>query len=330
MHPDISKRSAGPSDNAAGLLHRHPSGLLLARDLAELGEDPRTARRAAGRNLAKVRPGAYVDAGAWANARQLEQHRLVVLATVAGMRTQPIVSHESAAALLGIPLVGPLPNQVQVTDRTSAGGRSSTWIRRHGVASLPDAVLVDGIAVTSPARTVIDLARTRSLTSGLAAADFVLRTGAATMDDLHAALEEVRGRRGYRRALSVVEKADSRSESVGESVSRAQMYLLGVPIPHLQREFFDERGLIGRSDFWWEDVDVVGEFDGRVKYLPTGHAAGTPPEEVVWVEKRREDRLRRRCRGVVRWVWDEALNIRIFGRLLAQVGILPLRRGGRR
>lgn len=246
------------------------------------------------------------------------------------MRTQPIVSHESAAALLGIPLVGPLPNQVQVTDRTSAGGRSSTWIRRHGVASLPDAVLVDGIAVTSPARTVIDLARTRSLTSGLAAADFVLRTGAATMDDLHAALEEVRGRRGYRRALSVVEKADSRSESVRESVSRAQMYLLGVPIPHLQREFFDERGLIGRSDFWWEEVDVVGEFDGRVKYQPTGKPRERLRRRWSGLEKRREDRLRRRCRGVVRWVWDEALNIRIFGRLLAQVGILPSRRGGRR
>ena len=196
------------------------------------------------------------------------------------------------------------------------------------MARLPDAVLVDGIAVTSPARTVIDLARTRSLLSGLAAADFVLRTGTASLDDLKAALEEVRGGRGYRRALSVVEKADPRSESVGESVSRAQMYLLGGPIPHLQREFFDEQGLIGRSDFWWEDVDVVGEFDGRVKYQASGYADGTPPEEVVWVEKRREDRLRRRCRGVVRWVWEEAFNIRLFGRLLAHAGIVSARRRG--
>ena len=86
MHPENSARSAGHSDNAAGLLDRHPSGLLLARDLTQLGEDSRTARRA-GATLAKVRPGAYVDAGAWAKARQLERHRLVVLATVAGMRT---------------------------------------------------------------------------------------------------------------------------------------------------------------------------------------------------------------------------------------------------
>ncbi|WP_052436957.1 hypothetical protein [Georgenia sp. SUBG003] len=135
---------------------------------------------------------------------------------------------------------------------------------------------------------------------------------------------------GFRRALSVVEKADARAESVGESVSRAQMYVLGVPIPHLQREFFDEQGLIGRSDFWWEDVDVAGEFDGRVKYQPDGYADGVPPEEVVWVEKRREDRLRRRCRGVVRWVWDEAFGIKVFGRLLAQAGILPARRDRRR
>lgn len=302
--------------------------LILSRDLAALGSDLRGTQRAArARSLTRVRRGAYVDARAWANAKPSERHRLLVVSTVASMRTPPVLSHESAAALLGIPFVGAEPEKVHVAAGRAGGGRSSPGIQRHVVRPEPDITMVDGIAVTSPARTVVDLARSRSFVSGLVAVDHALRVGLVTRAGLETVLDAVAGQPGARRARAAIERADPRAESPGESVSRAQMYLLGVPIPELQRDFYDDDGFIGRSDFWWVEERQIGEFDGRVKYQPQERSGGIPPEEVVWREKRREDRLRRRSNGVIRWVWSVALDARAFGRLLASAGIHPVRPG---
>ena len=60
--------------------------------------------------------------------------------------------------------------------------------------------------------------------------------------------------------------------------------------PELQVELHDSRGFLARVDAWYEDAAVAIEFDGRVKYLDPrdGRSAG----EVLWQEKRREDRVR--------------------------------------
>ncbi|MFD1504347.1 hypothetical protein FE374_04700 [Georgenia yuyongxinii] len=304
--------------------------LILVRDLTALGRDPRSTQRASrSRALTRVRRGAYADARAWATATNSERHRLFVLSTMAGMRTPPVLSHESAAVLLGIPLMGPPPEKVHVAGDSASGGRSSACIQRHVVRPMPAITLVDGVAVTSAARTVVDLARSRPFTAGLVAADYVLRVGLVARAHLDEALDEVAGQRGARRARAVIDRADARAESVGESLSRAQMHLLGVPIPELQHVFYDADGFIGRTDFWWVEERKVGEFDGRIKYQPPERSGGLPPEKVVWREKRREDRLRRQIEGVVRWVWTEALNTSGFGRLLAGAGIYPVRPGVR-
>lgn len=296
--------------------------LVLARDLAVTGRDVRAVRDS--RTMARVRRGAYVDAGMWAAANEEERHRMTVLATVAGIRSSALLSHESAAVMLGIPVVGQLPKQVQVMVKRAGGGRSTTWIRRHTVESLPPTTTVDGLTVTSAATTVVDLARTRSFVCGLAAADHVLRTGLADRQDLAAALAAVVGSRGVRRARAVLSRADGRAESVGESVSRGRMYELALPMPQLQREFVDDAGFVGRADFWWDHLRIVGEFDGRVKCRADGHSGNLPPEEVVWREKLREDRLRRQCRSVVRWTWADIMDTARFGRLLANAGVVPL------
>ena len=96
------------------------------------------------------------------------------------------------------------------------------------------------------------------------------------------------------------------------------MYLLNLPRPELQKKMSDKDGLIGYVDFGWERV--VGEFDGKVKYrVPTGDDP-TEAGEVVWLEKRREDRLRRQSE-VARWTWAVAMNQRRLGALLASHGI---------
>jgi len=55
---------------------------------------------------------------------------------------------------------------------------------------------------------------------------------------------------------------------------------------------------VGRVDFLVTGTNVIVEFDGKVKY-----ASGDP--DVLWKEKRREDRLRRLGYVVVRLTWAD-------------------------
>lgn len=299
-----------------------PSGLILSSDLYASGSSLRAARRAErDASLARVRRGAYTDADAWRDARPVQRYRLFVQATTSGMRTKPVLSYHSAAAMQGIPIIGKWPLVVHVLVARAGGGRSSSTIVRHGVTRMPELVVVDGVAMTSPARTVVDLARVTPFASAVASADHVLHTGAATRAELASALLEVKGLRGYRAAAQVLAFADAAAESVGESLSRARIHQLGLPAPELQHKFFDANGYIGRTDFWWMEEELVGEFDGRGKYLPDRSDPTAEPGEVVWREKQREDRLRLQVRGVVRWGWAEALDGRVLARRLAQAGL---------
>lgn len=170
---------------------------------------------------------------------------------------------------------------------------------RATVAALrtPAVVGVGPLVVTSAARTVVDLARILAFAPALAVADAALRSGAATREQLVSLLDRAAGTRGARAARRVVEAADGRSESVGESRSRAVMLQLGLPLPDLQVEVRRRDGaLVGRCDFGWEKSRMLGEFDGRVKY---GRLL-RPGQD--W--------------GMVRWVWSELDSPTSFGRRL--------------
>jgi hypothetical protein len=115
------------------------------------------------------------------------------------------------------------------------------------------------------------------------------------------------------------------SESPGESISRVQFHLLGFPPPELQVPFYDEQGLIGYADFYWPELDLVGEFDGDVKYLGETYRRGRLPEEVVKAEKDREDRMRRVVRAFDRWDWEVALDQRRLALRLRPHGLVAIR-----
>ncbi|MCZ2830263.1 hypothetical protein O2W14_15610 [Modestobacter sp. VKM Ac-2986] len=212
----------------------------------------------------------------------------------------------SAAVLHDLPLWGLPLRQVHVTRQPPARSGDEGRLRSHVARLAPeDVVLVDGTAVTSVARTVLDIARAVPFPAALAVADAALARDLTSPEELRAALDAGAGTRGSRSARRVVLAADRRSESVGESRSRALMLDAGLPLPDLQVEVRRPDGtLIGRCDFGWREHDVVGEFDGRVKY---GRllSPGQHPGDAVFEEKRREDALRDEGRGVVRWVWAE-------------------------
>ncbi len=79
----------------------------------------------------------------------------------------------------------------------------------------------------------------------------------------------------------------------------------GLEPTALQFEVRDSAGLIGFADFGWQDEMTLGEFDGRRKYAVPPGADPQQAEQVVWREKRREDRLRAAGFEVVRWTWED-------------------------
>jgi hypothetical protein len=217
-----------------------------------------------------------------------------------------VISHVSAVALHGLPLWGLPLNQVHITRTPPARSDRAGRLRSH-VARLgsDDVVLVGGRPVTSPARTVLDVARDGPFASALAVADEALREELTTVDELHLALGSITGTRGSRSAARVVAHADRRSESVGESRSRALMIELGVPLPDLQVEVNGPDGsFIGRADFGWRDHRLLGEFDGRIKYGRLLRP-GEDPGDVIFQEKRREDAMRAQQWGMARWIWSD-------------------------
>lgn len=74
-------------------------------------------------------------------------------------------------------------------------------------------------------------------------------------------------------------------------------------------------------DFWWEAENVVGESDGKGKYIDEEFANGRSPGEIVWEEKRREDAIRHRGHRVVRWGWAEAIRPPVLRALLLEAGV---------
>lgn len=273
-------------------------------------------------SLVRVRRGAYIGSTRWRDMGPDQRHRTRVLAAARTLR-EPVFSHLSAAALWGLPIIGRWPASAHVTERRATGSRSHLGVAKHGVAAVPERAHVDGVPVTTVARTIADLARSTEFASALAAADHALRQGMVTPEELAAQSADIAGKRDARRVARVVEHACPLAESVGESLSRARMIEWGLPAPVLQKEFHDADGLIGRVDFWWEGFDVVGEFDGRLKYRAGFAGEPRAAEQIVWDEKCREDRLRGRAHDVVRWTWEMAFHGRPMIEALARAGISP-------
>ncbi|PRY47461.1 hypothetical protein LY71_11495 [Geodermatophilus tzadiensis] len=289
-----------------------PPELVLRRDALPGGwsDEELTARLRRG-ELTRLRPGAYLTDPSSLDA--VARHRHLLVATVAALRRPAVVSHQSAAVLWGLPLWGVSLDRVHVTRRPPASSEVSRYLRCHAVRLRDDEVsTVDGVAVTTPARTVLDLALTLAAEPAVVVLDAAVRLGRVRREDLLHRLDRAGRVPGSRRAGRAIAFADGRSESVGESRSRVLLQRLGLPPSSLQLPVRAADGLLlGRADFGWEEERVLGEFDGRVKYGRLLRP-GQEPGDVVFEEKRREDALRDEGWGVVRWTWSD-LTVGVLG-----------------
>ncbi len=208
-----------------------------------------------------------------------------------------------------MPLWAVALGRVHLTRNRTNGGRVGTKVIVHSAQLEPDEItVVNGIRVTTPPRTVIDLARTEPFEQAVAIGDSALHQGLTTAAELREHLHRAKRRPGCKAAAKVVDFLDGRSESVGESRSRVAFYRGGLPAPELQASVFTDDGeLVARVDFLFEELGVICEFDGMVKYQNELRGRRTP-EEVVIAEKIREDRLRALGWIVVRFTWEDLDN----------------------
>lgn len=254
-----------------------------------------------------LRRGVYVEAGLVAAADDARRHAIGVAGLLLALDFDAIAGGESAARNWGLETLNPPgPELVVVTDDAAvAARRRAGYVVRVADLAAHHRAVRHGVPVTSPARTVVDLARACPFADGVVVVDSVLRGGLATVRELDQVLAECRGWLGIERARRVVAFADPESESVLESLSRAAMHQQGLPRPRTQVVIEDDRGPCGRVDFLWDDVRVIGEADGLAKYAGDGRRT---TREIVRAEKRREERLVDAGYEIVRWGWEDARN----------------------
>jgi len=284
------------------------SELRLTRDLVAAGTtQEELARHRRSGSLTRLRRGAYVlDA----ERQPDELHRLMIKSSVALGLGESVISFASAAVLHGLPVPWSALRKVHLTRNRPDSGRIRSLVHVHVAPLRSDEVcMIDGLPVTTLARTVVDLARTVPLGWGVAAGDAALRAG-MDADELAEQVESARRRHGSPRARAAAGLLNPLSESPGESLSRVVFLEEGLPTPELQVDLFDGTTKIATVDFLWPENGTAGEFDGEFKY---GRLVGPgeSPADVVVREKRREDAVRDLGLQMTRWVWPE-----IFKRMI--------------
>ncbi|WP_162815465.1 type IV toxin-antitoxin system AbiEi family antitoxin domain-containing protein [Microbacterium arborescens] len=268
--------------------------------------------------------GSYAASEAWATLNASDAHAQRVWEAAARLRPGTVFSHHAAAAVLGIDLIDAWPRAIDVTTATSAG--SSGVIRRHHRPLERDEVMPWGEHfLTTPARTVVDLASVLPFVGGVVAADQALwqrrPSGAlCTRHELEAAASRYRGR-AHARVAAVSTFATGLSDSVRESESRVLIDRLGFPTPTLQQRFVLPDGRDAFADFWWPDHDHIGEFDGTGKYLDPVMRRGRTPEQALIAEKDRGDALRRQVRALSRWRTPHLRSPRLLYDILRTDGL---------
>jgi hypothetical protein len=279
-------------------LHRRPQLLALGYSSDEV----QRARRSG--ELVPVRRGAYLSRDDVHLDDPGSHHAVLVRATLPALAPGTVVSHVSAAILHGLDVWAIPLDHVHVTRPDPSGGRIGSVVHRH-VAPLDHAEItsLDGVLVTSLARTVVDIARTVAFDQAVVVADAALTSDPGLTPVLTTALRRATGWPGVPAARRAIAFARRGAMSPGESRSRIAIARAGLPVPRLQFPV-QLAGSVAVTDFGWVDQRAVGEFDGQVKYgrlVPSGRTAG----DVVFAEKVREDAVRAHGYGFARWIWDE-------------------------
>jgi hypothetical protein len=286
---------------------------FLAREAFAVGLTSTSIAGAVGRRqIIPVARSVYAVPEVWV---ELDPPELHIAMTRAAWVSVPdaVVSHQSAALRFGLPHpLGPIGRPTVTVPESTRSSARDDWRRVLHAELPPEHVMQrDGVTVTNPARTVLDALRQLRLRDALAIADGAVRAKLVTL----AELEEMRRFQtrwpGVRNADQAFGLVDHRRESWLESASVATAHMLGFSRPESQIWIHHTDGrLIGRVDLLWRHAGVVGEADGRGKYL--GEFSEKWDAELaaqfMLAERDRERELESVGFAVARWGTGELLD----------------------
>jgi hypothetical protein len=293
----------------------HPNGLFLRGEALDCGyrdRDLADARRQG--FLARVRHGAYAPGATWAESDPVGRHRLKAQAVLLTHAGRVALSHTSGAAEHGLRLWEQDLDLVHVTRLDSTSGRRQAGVVYHEGDWVPDDIyLKDEMLLLGPEQCALGAASLTSVRGGLPTLDSLFDLALGNPDSLQAAYRR-RSRWPHSRKLQItVRLARPGAESLAESLTRHLMWAHHIPEPHLQFKVYDTNGvLVGVTDFAWPEYQLLGEFDGKLKY---GRAlkAGEQASDVVFQEKVREDLLREITGwAMIRYIWRDLYRGDLF------------------
>ena len=311
------------------------NGFHLARDARAVGRESEFYQAIRSGELERVRRGVYVRRDGphkHGSPAERDAHRYLALVRASAYALErPVYTSYSAAALMGLPIVGRWPDSVYVMSRDGHGSR------RRGVVAVarthePVVVRLGELSATSVEFTLVQLSRHASLAAALVATDAALRVSRSanappprtTPALLAAERERLAPFPGSRKTDAVLQRAVTQADTPIETVSRLVIEELGFATPTLQHQLrLDELGRTAYLDFHWPGVEVAGEADGRGKYLGD---RGNASLGAVIAEKEREDAIRARMRGFARWDWADMWQREPLRAKLVRAGVPVERR----
>jgi very-short-patch-repair endonuclease len=175
-------------------------------------------------------------------------------------RRRGVLAGFSASALHGSKWIDPtLPAAIIDTNRRKAPG-VQVWEERIE----PDEITVaDGMRLTTPARTALDLARRHPTAVAVASIDALAQAAELKPADIDLLVERYKGRRGMKAARAALELIDSGAQSPKETWLRLLLMRAGFPRPQTQIPVRNEWGWAeAYLDMGWEDIKVAVEYDG--------------------------------------------------------------------
>jgi hypothetical protein len=285
-----------------------PSPISLRSELIGRGYNDRAiARLVSQGELARARRGAYVDGPTWRALDSPERHALTARAALRQGRTEAVLSHVSALPEYDAPMWNMPLETVHITRKDGKSGRKERGIQQHSGQLLPeDVVARNGVLVTSPTRTALDVTTMFDVEAGLVVVNHFLHEELTTPEALATRYALMDHWPNTLRTDLVLRLADGRLESVLETRFLYLCWRQALPQPVPQYEVRDAFGrVVARLDFAWPELGVYVECDGKVKYIKPLRE-GESAADVVVREKRREDTVRELTgmRGL-RVVWDD-------------------------
>lgn len=171
-----------------------------------------------------------------------------------------VVAGLSASALLGAKWV----SGVADAELIYRNHKAPAGLRVHRESLLPNEVhCIDGIDVTTPARTAFDLGRWLKRDDVVERIDALIGATGVGLAEIGEVVNAHPGVRGLVSLGGALELVDGGAESPQETRTRLLLVRSGFPKPQTQIRVYTHYGeFVARVDMGWEKVKVGVEFDG--------------------------------------------------------------------